>query len=104
MKKSAAKKEWLEVFDSDSDFESDSPPPRATKQGKKDGSKQAKKDSTSTPKVPVKTETPKSAHVPYMAEYVLEKAKSGRAECKKCNLKIAKDELRVGVIVQGDRW
>lgn len=91
MKKTAAKKEWLEVFDSDSDFEWVSP--QVTKSVKADTEMPA-----------VKKETTSSGPAQYMAEYILELAKSGRAECKKCNLKIAKDELRVGVVVQGDRW
>ena len=89
-KKSAAKKEWLEVFDSDSDFEWVSP--QVTKTSKKETKMSTKKEKT------------KTAPVQYMAEYILELAKSGRAECKKCNLKISKDELRVGVVVHGDRW
>jgi hypothetical protein len=31
-------------------------------------------------------------------EFVVEKAKSGRAECRKCRLKIEKDEIRIGHI------
>ena len=42
-------------------------------------------------------------------EYIVELAKSGRAECKKCGEKILKSVLRVGVIIEGDwglltRW
>jgi hypothetical protein len=93
MKKANAKKEWLEVFDSDSDFEwvdPVKPIKNTTKESQSTKPKDDKKDNASI--------------VQYMAEYVLETAKSGRAECKKCNFKIAKGELRVGVIVQGDRW
>lgn len=41
--------------------------------------------------------------------YVIERAKSGRAECKKCDDKIAHKELRVGVVMDGEwglftRW
>ena len=41
--------------------------------------------------------------------YVLELAKSARAECRRCDTKIVKDQLRVGVIMEGDyglftRW
>lgn len=35
--------------------------------------------------------------------YVVELAKSGRAECQKCNSMIPKDELRVGIITDG-QW
>lgn len=95
MKKSSRKKVWLEVLDSDSDFEVLEPKPN-----------KKKTESSSTPASKTKQEMKKekTSIAPYLAEYVLEKAKSGRAECKKCNVKIAKDELRVGVVVQGDRW
>ena len=41
--------------------------------------------------------------------YLIELAKSGRAECKKCDLKIENKALRVGVILEGEwglftRW
>jgi hypothetical protein len=41
--------------------------------------------------------------------YVIEKAKSSRAECKRCDEKIMKDSVRVGIILEGDwglftRW
>jgi SNF2 family DNA or RNA helicase len=90
MKKSNSKTEWLEVFDSDSDFELVAP-------------KQSKKKE-SLPVVKKETTKEKSGSISYTAEYILEIAKSGRAECKKCHSKIAKDELRVGVVMHGDRW
>jgi hypothetical protein len=34
--------------------------------------------------------------------YVAEIAISGRAECRKCELKIGKNELRIGVMTEGD--
>lgn len=34
--------------------------------------------------------------------YIAELAKSGRAECKKCNTKIQKDELRIGIVTESD--
>jgi hypothetical protein len=34
--------------------------------------------------------------------YIIEKAKSGRAECQKCSQKIEKDIVRVGVITEGE--
>lgn len=33
---------------------------------------------------------------------IIEKAKSGRAECKKCGEKIQNKEIRVGIITEGD--
>ena len=41
--------------------------------------------------------------------YLVELAKSGRAECKRCNTKIADKCVRVGILVEGDwgiltRW
>jgi hypothetical protein len=41
--------------------------------------------------------------------YCIERAKSGRAECKKCDKKIDKNEVRIGVITEGEwglftRW
>ena len=50
--------------------------------------------------MPVKVECP---------NYVIEKAKSSRAECKRCDKKILKDSIRVGIILEGDwglftRW
>lgn len=44
-------------------------------------------------------EPDKSAIIP---TYVIEIAKSGRAECRKCENKIGKNELRIGVITEGD--
>lgn len=90
-----SKKEWVTVLDSDSDFES--APKFASK--KNSGSAPSKASEEER-----KNKSPKAPNAFYMAEYILEIAKSGRAECKKCNFKIAKDELRVGVVVQGDRW
>jgi hypothetical protein len=37
-----------------------------------------------------------------MEEHIIEKAKSGRAACRKCRKKITKDELRLGVTMDGD--
>ena len=35
-------------------------------------------------------------------QYILELAKSNRSECKRCNKKIQRSELRVGVINEGE--
>lgn len=34
--------------------------------------------------------------------YIIEKAKSGRAQCRSCDEKINMKEIRVGVILDGD--
>lgn len=90
--KQRAKTSWQDVFGgSDSDFE-------------------VIADSLSSDKTSTKPESTKpEASVLSAPEYVVELAKSGRAECKKCEQKIKKFELRVGVIVEGDwglltRW
>lgn len=44
----------------------------------------------------------KSSAPEVIPTYVAEISKSGRAECRKCETKIQKDELRVGVITEGD--
>lgn len=33
---------------------------------------------------------------------IVEKAKSGRAECKKCGEKIAFQDIRIGIVTEGD--
>ena len=43
-------------------------------------------------------ESTKEAQALPIPQYILELAKSGRAECKRCSQKILKSELRVGVI------
>jgi len=40
--------------------------------------------------------------VDVVPSYVAEVSKSGRAECRKCDNKISKNELRIGVITEGD--
>jgi hypothetical protein len=37
-----------------------------------------------------------------LSQLVVERAKSGRAECKKCGEKIANKEIRVGIVTEGD--
>jgi DNA repair protein RAD16 len=114
-KKSTTKQKWLTVLESDSDFEVEEvkpkpkpkPKPKTKAKAKaKEIPEEDKEGMEVTPGAPTSTEKgkKKTSIAPYMAEYILEKAKSGRAECKKCNTKIAKDELRIGVVVQGDRW
>jgi hypothetical protein len=96
--KRKAKEEWHEVFGgSDSDFEiiADTMSSKASI-NKCDESAQFHQSITTT--------TVLSA-----PEYIVELAKSGRAECKKCESKIEKIELRVGVVIEGDwgvmtRW
>jgi hypothetical protein len=99
MKKSSAEKaEWLEVFDSDSDFEWVEPQKSEVARNKTTSLPSGEKNKEN------KDEKKSSSVQIVMPEYIIEVAKSGRAECKKCNSKIAKDEVRVGVQIQGSRW
>lgn len=92
--KATIQADWHEVFsDSDSDFEviADTMNSKGSKNKIEDISQSMSTTVLSAP------------------EYIVELAKSGRAECKKCQSKIEKCDLRVGVIIEGDwgvftRW
>jgi hypothetical protein len=90
-------------FGSDSDFETSPKPMSASKQLTASQSLQSLNNNDTTNN---QITSPAISQIP---TYVLEMAKSGRAECKKCGNKIMKDELRVGVLTEGDwgvytRW
>ena len=47
------------------------------------------------------TEETRSADNEQLADYVIEGARSGRSRCKTCRRTIAKDALRIGVLIDG---
>jgi hypothetical protein len=69
-------------------------------------------DLTQSPQTPATPHTPATPKISVNApdpQYIVEKAKSGRAACKVCDLKIGLGDTRIGVLIEGEwglftRW